>query len=813
MRLKETLQKLTRSVSEDPQVPWIILILITAAFLVIVYPGLIITDHAYEPGDIVERDIKAPEDFLVEDTMATEANRREAEKGVLTVYDLEPALVAAISGTVEAAFEDMRQIARTTRLASLEQTSGDTPAASDPSRFLQPPPEEPATGPTAGERLWENRLAFEDRLGIALENSVFGVLVDKQFMDDISRRIARILGEVMGRGIVANKDLLLREAGKGILLRTVGTGTERIVGDLDAFYGLDQARTAVREIAPPIIDGLDYTGQNLVIDLTQRLLQPNITLNRHETEERKQAAIEAVKPVFHKIKAGEMLLREGERVTETQLLKLKALQAELKDSQVMETSLGAALLIVCLLVATYVLHSELKGTDRASTNRDLFFVATTIILFFVIGEVSASLSETLPERADLPFSAMTLGYVTPVAAATMLICLFLGLQTALHATGILAVGVAVIFHGSFDMMVFSLVSSAMAAFWVRDCRERKVFAKAGLKTGLLNVAVITAISVYHADLAFPLLGWDWTFGLIGGVLSGVLAAGIAPLVEITFGYSSDIKLLELSNLDQPIMRKLMIEAPGTYHHSVIVGSMVEAAAVEIGANPLLAKVCGYYHDIGKIKKPVYFIENQVGKNRHDKLAPSMSALILIAHIKDGVEIARKHKLGQVIIDTISQHHGTSMIRFFYEKAKAMKGEDAVKVDDYRYPGPKPQTREAGLVMLADVVEAASRTLENPTPSRIQGMVQNLVNTIFSDGQLDSCELTLKDLHSIAKVFNRILTGIHHHRVDYPERRASAVGKNRQRDGHSDRQPANPGTDRQPEAAENGTGHLKRLGLS
>ena len=288
----------------------------------------------------------------------------------------------------------------------------------------------------------------------------------------------------------------------------------------------------------------------------------------------------------------------------------------------------------------------------------------------------------------------------------------------------------------------------------------------------------------------------------------------SPLAEIVFGYTSDIKMMELANLDQPLMRQLMIEAPGTYHHSVIVGSLVEAAASEIGAHPLLAKVCGYYHDIGKIKKADYFIENQSGgRNRHDRLAPSMSALILIAHIKDGIEMARRYKLGPVITATIQQHHGTSLIRYFYERAKQKKGESAINMADYRYPGPKPQTREAGLVMLADVVEAASRTLENPTPSRIQGLVQRLISGIFSDGQLDNCELTLRDLHKIAKSFNTILNGIHHHRIEYPETFARNQERGESRNGSPDQQSANPKADSREADSENGPSHLRRLGIS
>ncbi len=366
------------------------------------------------------------------------------------------------------------------------------------------------------------------------------------------------------------------------------------------------------------------------------------------------------------------------------------------------------------------------------------------------------------------------------------------------------------------MFIYFLISGTMAAYWLRSCRERKVFIIAGTKLGLLNIVLASAIHLHLGELSTSKLIWDWAFAFMGGVVAGILTAGIVPLIEIAFDYTTDITLLELAQLDRPIMRRLMIEAPGTYHHSVIVGSLVEAAATQIGANPLLAKVCGYYHDIGKIRKPLYFIENQTdGRNKHDKLAPSMSGLILIAHIKDGVEIARENKLGQVIIDTIRQHHGTSIIKFFYEKAKQKKGEDNVNIDDFRYPGPKPQTKEAGLVMLADVVEAASRTLDNPTPSRIQGLVQKLINQIFSDGQLDSCELTLKDLHNIAKSFNKILYGIHHHRIEYSESRTAGNenDKGKLKNGSSNRQQAKQTQDLKEEDSSDGERHLKRLGLS
>jgi putative nucleotidyltransferase with HDIG domain len=243
-----------------------------------------------------------------------------------------------------------------------------------------------------------------------------------------------------------------------------------------------------------------------------------------------------------------------------------------------------------------------------------------------------------------------------------------------------------------------------------------------------------------------------------------------------------------------------------------VGSLVEAAAATIGANPLLSKVSGYYHDIGKIKKPLYFIENQMrGENKHDKLAPSMSSLILTAHVKDGVEIARNHKLGKAIIDAIQQHHGTSLIKYFCEKAKQLKGEDAVNIEHFRYPGPKPQTKEAGLVLLADSVEAASRSLENPTPARIKGLVQRIINKIFLDEQLDECELTLRDLHEIAKSFNKILNGIHHHRIEYPREVGPDNGDGI--NGNSNRRQTKSSQDRLPGDPEEGEANLRRLGMS
>lgn len=782
---------------------WSILVGVTIVLTIFLYPNLVIKTHIYKLGDVAEKDVKATKDFLIEDNESTEAKRREAVDMVLTVYDHDAGLAAKVSRNVKTAFDDLRAVAEAEKESQIKNTSETTNTGAAQSGDRKK---------LVHENIWKMKNDFEEKTGITVSDGAYKILENESFAETIADFIIKITTKILDNGVVTSKELLLREIDKGIVLRDIGTKTEKIVNKLKLFYGLDQAQTMVRIIGQPLLKNKNYTIKNLIVDFAQKLIQPNITLNKSETEERKQKTALEIKPSLYKIKAGEMLLREGERVTKIQLLKLKTSQDRIQNEQMLVSSIGAAMIIFSLLVMTYMLHFKHQDQIDRNQNKNLLFIASVLITFFFIARISASLSESIGHYTFFDISASSVVFGIPLASGAMTVCLFVGLDLAIPFAMLLAIGTAIIFQNRFDIFIYFLISSSMSAYWMQSCRERKVFIKAGLKLGLLNLVLVTAIDGYMANLAGFKLLWDWAFAFLGGVGAGIVTAGIAPLVEIAFDYTTDIKLLELANLDQPILRKLMIEAPGTYHHSVIVGSMVEAAAAEIGANSLLAKVCGYYHDIGKINKPMYFIENQTnGINRHDKLAPSMSSLILISHIKDGVEIAKQNKLGQTIIDTIRQSHGKSLISFFYEKAKKLRGEDAVKIEDFRYPGPKPQTREAGLVMLADVVEAASRTMANPTPSRIQKHVQDLINKVFSDGQLDNCELTLKDLNNIAKSFNKILSGIYHHRVEYPEQALLNNGKGK--NGSPDRQPPKQIQDISEENTEKSPGRLKRLGLS
>jgi putative nucleotidyltransferase with HDIG domain len=791
----------------------LLLLLFGTSFLValLLFPHLLIPTPKYYLGDVVQKDIKSPKDFLIEDKDATQRKKQAVSEAVLTVYDLDDDLSAKLSDRVGKAFDYMRGFIAanepgTAHQLEPHQNMGD-PAVPSPAQTSR------TEIVSLHDLLSKEKTVFEDMLGSPVSEDAFKTLEQAGFSESIANQISWLLRTVLQNGIVANQQLLMQEKDKGIIVRRLSSKQEEAVGNLQKFYSLEEATTAVAKSGQTLLKDVEPRVRNLAVEVAKNLVQPNLTLNKGETEERKKKAIDEVKAVLTQVKQGEMLLREGEKVTERDMAKLEALNSEMGRQPLLTSGLGFMILTIIFFVVLFNVTFNTHGSPSVS-NKDLLFLSLMLVVLFFLSHVSVSLANAIAVNVPYSVQSSSLFYAIPVATGAMVVCLFMGLGTALPFALAIAFFVAFLFENRFDMFLFFLLSGTVGAYWVRSCKERGTLIKAGLKVGLVNMILVTAFHTFKgAGLELKLIG-DLAFGFVGGLSAGILTTGFAPVVEMIFGYTTDIKLLELANLDRPILRKLMFEAPGTYHHSVVVGSLVEAAATTIGANPMLAKVSGYYHDIGKIKKPLYFIENQVGlENKHDKLAPSMSSLIITAHVKDGVEIAKNDRLGKAIIDIIQQHHGTSLIAYFCEKAKKLKGKDAVSIDHFRYPGPKPQTKEAGLVLLADGVEAASRSLQNPTPARIKGLVQRIINKIFLDGQLDECELTLRDLHEIAKSFNKILNGIHHHRIEYPEETPAGHDAARKTNGSSDRRQTKALQDRPSGDQEESQTHLRRLGMS
>lgn len=371
------------------------------------------------------------------------------------------------------------------------------------------------------------------------------------------------------------------------------------------------------------------------------------------------------------------------------------------------------------------------------------------------------------------FMARTIGIIStfliPLTFVPMIVSLLVGKKVSLVISTINCVLISVAVQFSLDITVLAVVNAVVGSIILKKMQQRMDILFSCLYMTVINVILTFSMGFLISDNMADVVEKAVYIG-ISTIISGILVIGFLPLFEGVFNIVTTIKLLELSNPNNPLLKRLLMEAPGSYHHSLLVGNLAEVAAEEVGGNPLLARVAAYYHDIGKIRRPYFFKENQLGKdNPHSKLTPSLSALIIISHVKDGIEMAREYKLPKIIIDAIQQHHGTSLVKYFYVTMKnsSEKPED-VKEDDFRYPGPIPETKESGIIMLADGVEAAVRSINDPTEDKIEKMVNNIIKDRLDEGQLNNCELTLKDIGKIKIAFIKALQGIYHHRIEYPE---------------------------------------------
>ncbi len=423
-------------------------------------------------------------------------------------------------------------------------------------------------------------------------------------------------------------------------------------------------------------------------------------------------------------------------------------------------------LISCLLM--FILYRDIMRYKPAYTKKYnmLLLLGLLLVGTLLLGRLFAYLLINLSKGLEYQALDSAL-YGIPIPAGAMLVSLLFDFHTAITFSFAVSLLTGLWLQDA-SFSVYAFVGSITAAFSVIRCKKRSGILKGGGVVIAANVVTVITILLFRGELFTMKAPPSILFSALCGMSVAAVVSLILPVIEYIFKVTTDISLLELLDLNQPLMKNLMVTAPGTYHHSVIVGNLAESAAEIVGANPLLARVSAYYHDIGKIKMPDYFVENQSSTvSKHEKLTPHMSSMIITNHVKEGLELAGEFKLPEPIIDIIEQHHGTMLISYFYQKAKENVGNGSPAEEDYRYHGPKPQTRVAALVMMADGVEAASRVLSDPTPARIASLVDRIINHIFLEGQLDECELTLKDIHEIKKRFTYILTGIFHKRVDYP----------------------------------------------
>ncbi|MHB0976271.1 MAG: HD family phosphohydrolase [Candidatus Aquicultorales bacterium] len=495
----------------------------------------------------------------------------------------------------------------------------------------------------------------------------------------------------------------------------------------------------------------DSATNQLVGDVASEFLVANYVYDEERTEELRRDAVASVEPVTIQKQKGEEIVGEGKIVTETHIRLLRELG--LLGQRIDFTKLVGFVLMSLAIISAFALYLHNYQRRVFENGRLLLVLGLILIGTLSIGKIAVSFS---------------MPYLVPVVAAGMIATLIFSVELATGVIIVTGLNAGLMAGQDFRFVLIWLLGGLFAAHTVGHIKHRTDLARAGavvsLAVGGLSVSsTLLGPSVTVEELVKS-LGW----GLASGMYASVLTIGVLPFLEKMFGLTTDVRLVELSYANQPILRDLMMNAPGTYNHSVMTGNLAESAAEEVGANPLLARVGAYYHDIGKMKRPLFFVENQTGgENPHDNTNPNLSCLIITNHVKDGVEIAESNGLPGEIIDIVKEHHGTSIVSYFYHRAKENSIKQEVFESDFRYSGAKPKSREGALVMLADSVEAAARTIAKPTPNRLEQLIKRVIQHKLDDGQLSESDLTLRDLDTIAKCFGKVLTSFYHTRVEYP----------------------------------------------
>ena len=589
-----------------------------------------------------------------------------------------------------------------------------------------------------------------------LEEEGIFLLTTGEDLTPFSSDLPLILNEFYQTGMVeGTEDLPFADNRKALILK----GDQEISVSEDQLLDVSKARERLLSLALVKFEH-DQILVKAMYEIGSRFLVANLTLNPNEIEARRQAALEAVTQHKGMVLKGEIILAKNQKVAREDLEKLYSLsQFRIKTGlrsdpwhfvfPLLGRIFFAGAVILGLALFLYFVKPEVFFD-----NRKFAMIVSALVLEMILTYL-------------ILFRWQLSEYLIPVAIASMALTILLDVEVGLVFTFCLGILLGVVNYFDFKLAFITIVAGSLACFSVKEVAHRYRFYRPMLYVSFAYVVFIyfsESLKLSPSGSILSLCG----YGLFNGFISTILTIGLLPIFESLFDVTTDITLLELSDLNHPLLKRLSLEAPGTYHHSIIVGNLAEAGAKAIGANTLLARVGAYYHDIGKVDKPEYFVENQMGaKSKHEKLTPSMSALILESHVKEGVEMAEEVNLPQAVIDFIHQHHGTTVMRYFYNKALEQGAGPDLK-DEYRYPGPRPHSKETAMVMLADAVEAASRVLEDPKPSRLKSLIKKIIDSKLQAGELSDSDLTFKELSAIEHAFLPVLISIFHPRVEYPE---------------------------------------------
>ena len=515
-------------------------------------------------------------------------------------------------------------------------------------------------------------------------------------------------------------------------------------------YQIREAKSSVEEYLES--QNLDRNIEDILKEMCDSLVNPNYFFDQAKTDEAIKEALKNVSKVM--IKKNQTIVKEGEPITQRQITILTelGLVGEGLSKDYIYTYIIIAFYVLFILILQYMYFK--KERKEVLHNTKLVFL---ILLLNLLSLATTRI-----------FTFVSL-FLIPIACSPILITVFLDYKVSVIISSLNLMLIAVIVGFDPQIILVGIVGTIVASTSLRKISQRN-----DILYSTIYVAIAVSIVVLSSGILLSnnikKIAFDMGLAALGAFISGILAMGLLPFLESSFSLVTNMKLLELSNPNSPLLKRLLMEAPGTYHHSVMVANLAEVAAEEVGANPMLARVGAYYHDVGKIKKPFFFGENQLGGvNPHDKISPSLSASIIISHVKDGLDLAKEYDIPSSISDMIVQHHGTTLVKYFYYTLKNNSDDpDSIKEEDFRYPGPKPQSKEAAIIMIADSVEAAVRSIKDPTFDKIENMVNNIVKDKLNSDQLNECDLTFRDLETIKNCFLKVLKGIYHHRIEYPK---------------------------------------------
>ncbi|OGD34859.1 MAG: hypothetical protein A2V45_03705 [Candidatus Aminicenantes bacterium RBG_19FT_COMBO_58_17] len=725
-----------RRLIQNPFFYLIVFVFVLSYFLSYVPPRSL---PKLKEGEIASTDLISPLDLNIEDTETTAKRRNEAEEAVLPVYTLDENSFLSTEESIRQLFEFGRDWLK---------------SASAPARTA------------------ELQKAVAEKFDIEIPVQELDSLVKSNFSPEVQETLISLIGKVSSQGIIISKNLFIRKEPERGLTLMRGPASERPIpvdGILDLIEGRERFASDVEKLE------ISSRNKRLLLGLAEVLLRPNVSFNKAETESRKERARARVETVFYRLKKGKVIVRKGDEATAENLKWISIINQNLREARDWLVHLAGTFLLFALFFLTlwYYLKSLLKF--RAALNIYLM-MGVSLILGLLVYKLFSFLATLFSQFARLPIltEVEVYRFAFPYQFGVIIFA-FLTTNTVTLIFAILnSLLVGYMFQGHFQFMLFSFIGGLAAVYGIRYYQKQK--RTSALRTGLFVVAPINVFLIITLELIQEKIGGpgaiaaEAIMGLLGGALSAAFAFVLLPVFENVFGFVTQTKLLDLTNSDLPVFRQMAMEAPGSYHHSLVVSTLAEKAAEELGLDTMLVKAGALYHDIGKVKRPEYFLEN-ISRNSdlHKDMTPSLSSLVIINHVKEGAEAAKKLKLPKKIKEIIEQHHGSSLVRYFFHKAKEVYDPEMQKIEEenYRYPGPPPQGKEAALIMLADSVEAASRSIKSPSRENLKRLIIEIFENYLQDGQLDDCDFSLRELRAIAESFHTTLFAIYHPRIQYP----------------------------------------------